>query len=99
VRAELLAFGATAAEFEPSRSVPWRWRIEHVLAPAPVVASGRIVNLIDPAVRAQLEERHAPILAQHSMPFLDISQVTSKTRIVTQTISRTLFEDGAAGIR
>src|SRR2546427_8415790 len=33
------------------------------------------------------------------MPHLDISQVRSRDRVVTQTISRALFEEGAAGIR
>ncbi len=46
----------------------------------------------------QLADTHAPLLAAHGMPQLDLTQITSKTRPVTQAISRDLFDQDAAGV-
>ena len=84
----------------PAGVVSAEWRQAHVLAPAMIAgADGALVDLDDLAVRRRLERRHAALLAAHAMPHLDISQVRSRDRVVTQTISRALFEEGAAGIR
>ena len=79
--------------------ITWEWRQRSALAGALIVADGELANLEDVGLRAELETRHARLLAEHGMPHLDISQVRSKTRIVTQTISRSLYEDGYAGVR
>jgi RES domain len=84
----------------PAGVVSAEWRRAHVLAPATIAgADGALVDLDDVAVRRKLERRHAALLAAHAMPHLDISQVRSRDRVVTQTISRALFEEGASGIR
>ena len=84
----------------PAGVVSTEWRRAHVLAPATMtLLAGELVDLDDLAVRRRLERRHAALLAAHAMPHLDISQVRSRDRVVTQTISRALFEEGAAGIR
>jgi hypothetical protein len=39
------------------------------------------------------------MLAEHGMAHLDVAEVRSRTRCVTQHIGRTLYERGAAAIR
>jgi hypothetical protein len=82
----------------PARTVTMEWRESHALARATVVRDGELWNLADAELREELTDRHATLLNDHGMPYLDITQVTSKNRIVTQTISRDLYERGAAGI-
>ena len=50
-------------------------------------------------LRAELERELAELLAAHDMDHLDIAQVRSRDRIVTQTVSRALFERDYAGVR
>jgi len=79
--------------------VTWGWRERNALAEARIIADGELADLDDVSLRAELETRHARLLDEHGMPQLDISQVRSKTRVVTQTIGRSLFEEGNAGVR
>jgi RES domain len=58
-----------------------------------------VVDLEDLTVRRMLEERHAPLLAAYGVRHLDISQLRSRQRIVTQTIGLELFAAGIGGIR
>jgi hypothetical protein len=76
------------------------WRRSHVLAEGAVACEGRdIVDLEAPSELQSLERQHAGLLKKHKMPHLTISALRSKNREVTQTISRGLFNNGAAGIR
>jgi hypothetical protein len=70
-----------------------------VLAPATLELDGPLTDVDDPATRTALERAHAALLAEHGMDHLDISEVRSRTRVVTQRIGRALYEDGAAGVR
>lgn len=79
--------------------VSWAWREKSALVEASVRADGDLVDLDDVAGRAELESRHAALLAEQGMDHLDVNQVRSKNRIVTQTISRDLYEQGFAGVR
>jgi hypothetical protein len=47
-------------------------------------------------LRHRLEHEHASLLAAHEMDHLDISQVRSKDRIVTQTVGRSLYTRGTS---
>lgn len=49
-------------------------------------------------VRRDLEEQYASLLALYGMKHLDISQLRSHQRVVTQTIALELFTAGKAGI-
>ncbi len=94
-------FGHTRAVLDELRAVSvvtWAWREHHVLAEAEIEADGDIVDIEDVQVRSALELQHAQLLKDRGIPHLDLNQVRSKDRIVTQTISRGLFDDGAAGI-
>jgi hypothetical protein len=92
-------FGADAAVSAAAGAVTPEWRAQRVLAPATLELDGRLTDVDDPATRTALERAHAKLLAEHEMAHLDISEVRSRTRVVTQHIGRALYEDGAAGVR
>lgn len=72
---------------------------ERVLAPATLaLAGGALVDVDEPVVRAGLEREHAAMLAEHGLRHLDLSEIRSRTRVVTQRIARALYERGAAAI-
>jgi hypothetical protein len=50
-------------------------------------------------LRTQLEHEFAELLVEHDMDHLDIAQVRSKDRVLTQTVSRALYERYYAGVR
>jgi hypothetical protein len=88
-------FGATA----PTPILPRRWRADRRVGRARLdEGERRIVDLEDLEVRRALEERHAALLAAYGMRNLDISQLRSSQRIVTQTIALDLHGQGCAGI-
>ncbi|HZJ51971.1 MAG TPA: RES family NAD+ phosphorylase [Actinomycetota bacterium] len=91
--------GAGLGDLRLAGRITWEWRRQRTLAEALVILDGEFADLDDVVVRAELEARHAPLLAEHGMQHLDISQVRSKSRNVTQTISRSLYEEGYAGLR
>jgi hypothetical protein len=62
------------------------------------IAATNLVDLEDLDVRRELEKSHAALLARHGMRHLDISNLRSSQRIVTQTISLDLWTQGKAGI-
>jgi hypothetical protein len=100
IRAFLAAFGDGAMEDLPTRPVTASWREQHVLAPAQARLDGPIVDLNEPAVRDELERRHAALLAEHGLDHLDLHEITSRRRIVTQTIAADLFDHfEAAAVR
>jgi hypothetical protein len=71
----------------------------HLLCPARAVGDGDLCDIdADIQLRHGLEHAHAALLSAHEMDHLDISQVRSKDRIVTQTVSRSLFTRGYAGV-
>jgi hypothetical protein len=93
-------FGRDAGLLAAAGTVPAEFRRERVLAPADLVLDdGDLVDVDEPATRARLEREHAPLLAEHGMRHLDVSEVRSRTRVVTQRIGRTLYEGGAAAVR
>jgi hypothetical protein len=96
-RAFTEAFGAAALEDLPTAPVTARWREEHLLAPAEIVLDGELIDLTDPAVRADLERRHTSLLIEHGLAHLDLHEITSRRRVVTQTIAADLFDRCNAG--
>jgi hypothetical protein len=92
-------FGRSYVGIIPAGEVKKEWREQHVLAKAWIIRSGKLIDVEEINVREQLTRRYARLLKDHGMDHLDLAQVRSDSRVVTQTISRSLFEDGAAGIR
>ena len=83
----------------PPGTVGAEMRRNNVLAPARIVLlRGELIDLEDLSVRRDLEHRHAALLETHGIAHLDISQLRSDQRFVTQTIARGLFRQGASGI-
>jgi hypothetical protein len=92
-------FGRDAGLEATAGAVPAEFRRQRVLAPADMVLDGALVDVDAPRTRAALEREHAAMLAEHGMAHLDVAEVRSRTRVVTQRIGRTLYERGTAAIR
>ena len=60
---------------------------------------GPICDLTDIAQRRSIEERHSELLLEHGMQHLDLHEITTTRRVVTQTIAGDLHDDGVAAIR
>ncbi len=75
------------------------WRRQHVLAPVRLELHGPMCDLLDGARRHAIEERHADLLVAHGMEHLDLHEVTTSRRAVTQAIATSVYHDGAAAIR
>ncbi len=92
--------GQQAAVDIPSASVSAIWRQRHVLAPARLRLDGPVLDLTDVDQRREVELRHAEVLAEHGMAHLDMHEITTPRRVVTQTIAGDAFERlGIAAIR
>lgn len=96
--AEFRSLFPTAAQ-PPAGLVGPEWRDRHVLIEADAVTTGPIVDLRRVRERARLEREHAALLAASGMEHLDLSDITSRRRPVTQRIGRSLYDRGAAGVR
>jgi len=79
-------------------TVPWAWRERNVLVPAIMELQGPLVDLDDMNVIRQLRNALAGLLARLGIQHLDISTLRSIERTVTQHVSRTLYDQGAAGL-
>lgn len=90
--------GIDHAVDEAAGRVTTTFMSQHVLAEGAVRTSGGLVDIDRPSVRQKLEVEHAQLLAKYGMVHLDLSQIRSQTRFVTQRISRGLFDRGESGI-
>ena len=84
--------------YEPTRRVPERWRDDHVLIQLELEREGPLADIDDVGLRTELERTHRDLLRAHGMAHLDISEIRSKSRVVTQAISRDLYDQGVAGL-
>lgn len=83
----------------PPGVVTRQWRADRRVGRARInVAASQIIDLEDLDLRRALEEEHAALLAAHGMPHLDITQLRSHQRVVTQTIALDLRAKGTAVI-
>lgn len=79
--------------------VPHEWLERHALAHGRIeVSDGELVEVEDLTLRRQFERQLADLLVAHAMEHLDITEVRSRDRLVTQTLSRLVFDRGGAGI-
>lgn len=91
--------GAGAAQELPAWPITAAWRREHVLAPLRLKLDGPIYDLTDIAQRRSIEERHTGLLLEHDMQHLDLHEITTSRRVVTQSIAGDLYDDGVAAVR
>jgi hypothetical protein len=92
-------YGPEAAEDFADTPVTARWRLQHVLVAALVHLDGPMIDLNDVATRQEIEDRHAELLLEYGLQHLDLHEITTSRRPVTQTIAAELFDRGAAAIR
>jgi hypothetical protein len=79
--------------------VAWEWLERHSLAPGKIdVPAGHLVDVDDLELRGEFEREHVDLLTGHGFEHLDVSEVRSRARAVTRTLSRWCFDRGAAGI-
>lgn len=60
--------------------------------------TGELVDLDSMAVRRDLERRYARELRDHGIQHLDISEIRSRFRKLSQLMARDLYDRGAAGL-
>lgn len=93
-------FGPSAAGDVPAEPVTAAWRTQNVLVGVEVDLDGPAVDLLDSAVLADLEVRHAALLLEHGFQHLDLSAISARQRVITQTIAADLHaRTGTAAIR
>lgn len=92
-------YGPHAAADIPSEPVTAKWRQLNVLAPVTLDLCGHIVDLTDPSSRYVIERAHVDLLAAHDLAHLDLHEITTSRRRVTQTVAGWLYDQGAAGVR
>ncbi len=90
--------GESPELLEAAGAVEPGWRRLHALQAARPLLRGELADVEDLSLRAELERRHAGLLAAHGMDHLNVSEIRSRTRTVTQTIGRHLYDDGYAGV-
>jgi RES domain len=91
--------GAGATQELVAWHVSAAWRAEHLLAPVRLKLNGPIYDLTDISQRQLVEERHAALLLEHGMQHLDLHEITTDWRVVTQVIAGDLYDEGVAAIR
>lgn len=91
--------GAGAAQDLAAWPITAAWRTEHVLVGVGLKLHGPIYDLTDLPQRQLVEERHSELLLKHDMQHLDLHEITTNRRVVTQTIAADLYDEGVAAIR
>jgi RES domain len=91
-------YGPEAAADLVSEQITASWRRQNVLAPATLDLDGYIADLTDVATRQQIENDHVALLVEHDLEHLDLREITTGRRVVTQTIAGDLYDGGAAAV-
>lgn len=91
--------GAESAQELAAQPITAAWRRENVLAPVRLRLDGPICDLTDVPQRQKIEERHVDLLFKHDMRHLDLHEITTTRRTITQAIAGDIYDDGAAAIR
>jgi hypothetical protein len=73
---------------EPTRRVSETWREQHALLEVELLREGPLPDIDDVELRQELERTHAELLKAHGMRHLDISDIRSRNRAVTQRHAR-----------
>jgi hypothetical protein len=99
LRRHVERYGPGAVEDFATVPVTARWRTQHVLAPVRLELAGPVVDLIDVPTRQEIEDRHLELLLEYGLQHLDLHEITTSRRKVTQTIAADLFDRGAGAVR
>lgn len=83
----------------PASKITPAWRRERVLAGGVIrVLQNELVDVDNPTLRQQFEKTYADLLVRHGMDHLDIAQIRSKERPITQAVTRFVAGRGSAGV-
>ena len=99
IRLHVERYGPEAIEDIPSKPVTASWRRQNVLQRVRIALDGFVADLTDVATRQTVETAHAGLLVAHGLDHLDMAQVMTRDRVVTQTIASSLYDQGAGAIR
>lgn len=92
-------YGPAAAADFATAPVTAKWRQENVLVRAILELDGPVVDLTKVQTRHQIERQHAELLVSYDLKHLDLHEITTDRRVVTQTIAGDLFDTGVAAVR
>ncbi len=92
-------YGPEAADDFTPAPVTARWRAQHVLVQVDLRLDGPLIDLTDVPTRQKVEERHVELLVEHGLEHLDLHEITTSRRVITQTIATDLFDRGASAVR
>jgi hypothetical protein len=67
--------------------------------PAVLGLNGHIVDLTDLPTLRGIEIAHADLLVEHQLAHVDLHEITTSRRVVTQTIAGYLYDRGAAAVK
>jgi len=99
LRRHVERYGPEAAQDFPDNPVTAQWRIQHILVPTVLQLDGPLIDLTDVPTRQQIEDRHVELLLEHDLQHLDLHEITTSRRAITQTIAADLFDRGAGAVR
>ena len=99
LRRHVERYGPEAAQDFTPQPVTAPWRTQHVLVPVVLRLDGPLIDLTDVPTRQEIEERHTELLVEYGMDHLDVHEVTTSRRVITQTIAADLFDLGASAVR
>lgn len=58
-----------------------------------------MIDLTDIPTRQEIEDRHVELLLGHELQHLDLHEITTSRRAITQTIAADLFDRGAGAVQ
>jgi hypothetical protein len=99
MRRHVERYGPAAAEDFAPAPVTAQWRRQHVLVSVAVRLDGPLIDLTDVPTRQSIENRHVDLLVEHGLLHLDLHEITTHRRVVTQTIAADLFDRGVGAVR
>ena len=92
-------YGPEATEDFVPAPVTARWRAQHVLVPVVLLLDGPLIDLTQVRTRQEIEDRHVKLLLEYGLKHLDLHEMTTSRRVITQTIAAELFDRGASAVR
>lgn len=98
-RRHIERYGPEAAQDFVAEPVTAQWRSQHVLVPVTLQLDGPLIDLTDVPTRQEAEDRHLDLLLEYGLQHLDLPEITTRRRPITQTIAADLFDQGVSAVR
>jgi hypothetical protein len=99
LRRHVERYGPDAAQDFVAQPVTAQWRTQHVLVPVTLQLDGPLIDLTDVPTRQEIEDRHLDLLLTHGLQHLDLHEITTRRRPITQTIAADLFDRHVSAVR